>query len=147
MKDSQILSTLQTAPNARPLARPAPVLVYDACQLGVTLLTVLFVELVVGVGAMFGASGPLDWLGRLALLTGGALPATLAWLIVGCSLKFVLARLRPKTQYALGVLLGALAGMAGCAILALIGVLRPGPWLASGCAGALLAAILVAEAL
>ena len=25
MKDSQILSTLQTAPNARPLARPAPV--------------------------------------------------------------------------------------------------------------------------
>jgi two-component system sensor histidine kinase AlgZ len=128
----------------KPLGRPAPVLVYDACQLGATLLTVLFVELVVGVGAMFGASGPLDWLGRMALLTGGALPATLAWLIVGCSLKFVLARLPAKAQYAMGVALGALAGLAGSGIMVLIGVLAPGPWLASACTGALMAGILVA---
>ena len=71
MQNKQILSTqpleLETAP-ARPRPR-APVqraLVFDACHVGVVLRAVLFVEVVLGVGALYGASTPLEWLARVA---------------------------------------------------------------------------------
>src|SRR4051794_19045708 len=107
MNDSQILSIFPTpaAPGA-PARRP---LVYDACQVGVVLRAVLFVETVMAVGAMFSAGGPADWLLQTAVLSGAALPATLAWLVVSCGLKNVLARLPPAGQQSFGVLLGALA--------------------------------------
>lgn len=117
---------------------------FDACQVGVVLRAVLFVEVVVGVGAMYGASSPSAWLASLALLTGGALPATLVWLITACSLKTVLQRLSTAQQYAAGVLLGAVAGAYACAMLALVGLSASPPWLASAATGALLAAMLVA---
>ena len=118
---------------------------FDACQVGVVLRAVLFVELVLGVGALFGAGSLAEWLARLALLTGGALPATLAWLITACSLKTALQRLQEPLQYAAGVLLGALAGLLACAMLALASgpAGAPPPWLASAASGALLAALLV----
>jgi two-component system sensor histidine kinase AlgZ len=72
------------------------------------------------------------------------LPATLAWLIAGCSLKKPLARQRLAVQVAAGVGLGALAGLYGCGLLALAGFADPAPWLASASAGALLAGMLVA---
>lgn len=144
MKDSQILSTFQE-PAPEPAAPAAArVLVFDACHVGVVLRAVLFVESVVAVGAMFGASTLLDWVNRLALLTGGVLPATLVWLIAACSLKKVLARLNSGAQQAAGVALGALAGLYGCGLLVLVGVLAPAPWLASAFSGALLSAVLVA---
>ena len=118
-------------------------LVFDACEVGVVLRAVLFVETVLGVGAMYGADTLLDWLARLSLLTGGALPATLAWLIAACSLKTLLQRLDTRGQYAAGVALGALAGLYACAMLALAGVVAQPPWLASSASGALLAAALV----
>src|SRR5574337_1324163 len=86
MQETQILST-RPALLPEPTPRGASVgraLVFDACRVGVVLRAVLFVEAVLGVGAMFGAAGPGDWLARLALLTGGALPATLAWLVTAC---------------------------------------------------------------
>ena len=143
MKDSQILSAFHDLA-ARPGAGAAPVLVFDACHVGVVLRAVLFVESVIGAGAMFGAVSPIDWLWRMAFLSGAALPGTLAWLIVACSLKNVLARLPARVQHAFGVVLGALAGAFGCALVAL-GDLLPGPvpWLASAVTGALLAAALV----
>lgn len=119
-------------------------LVFDACQVGVVLRAVLFVELVLGVGAMFGSNSPVEWLASLALLTGGALPATLVWLITACSLKTVLQRLSMAQQYVAGVMLGALAGAYACAMLALVGISASPPWLASSATGALLAAMLVA---
>lgn len=129
-------------------ARRAPAsdraLVFDACHAGVVLRAVLFVEVVLGVATLFAAGTPIDWLTRLALLTGGALPATLAWLIVACSLKHILQDAREPLQYAAGVVLGVLAGLAACALLALT---LPGegepPWIASGASGALLSALLV----
>ena len=142
MKDSQILSAFQDMP-----LQPAPprrVLVFDACHVGVILRAVLFVEIVMSVGAMFGAAGMADWLLRVAVLSGAALPATLGWLIVACSLKKVLARLPPAAQQACGMALGAVAGLYGCALLALIGFVGKVPWVASAFAGALLAAALVA---
>ncbi|OIP16330.1 MAG: sensor histidine kinase [Comamonadaceae bacterium CG_4_9_14_3_um_filter_60_33] len=146
MKDTQILSGFHD-PAAAPTGNATPlstVLVFDACHVGVVLRAVLFVQSVVAVAAMFGAATPLDWLTRLALLTGATLPATLLWLIVACSLKKVLARLRPALQQVAGVLLGALAGLYGCAMLAMVGSLEAAPWWASAFAGAMLSAALVA---
>ena len=144
MKDTQILSTFQES--APPPAEPAlgRVLVFDACHVGVVLRAVLFVEAVVAVGGMFGSATVLSWLTQMSLLTGAALPATLLWLIVACSLKTVLARFSEWAQQGAGVVLGALAGLYGCGVLALVGILNPVPWLASAFAGALLSAALVA---
>ena len=146
MQNTQILS-----PRPTPLPEPAPrgaalgrALVFDACQVGVVLRAVLFVEAVVGVGAMFGAGSPGEWLARLALLTAGALPATLAWLVTACSLKKALQRLKEPLQYTAGVLLGMLAGLYACAMLVLAGTVADNPpWLACAGSGALLSALLV----
>ncbi|MBS0316111.1 MAG: histidine kinase [Proteobacteria bacterium] len=147
MRDSQILSAFSDlpAPGADPLpaAAPAATLVFDACHVGVILRAVLFVEAVVGVGLMFAAASFADWLSQLSLITGAALPATLAWLVVACSLKRPLARLARAAQYAAGVVLGACAGLYGCGMLVLVRLAERPPWLASACLGALLAALLV----
>ena len=117
---------------------------FDACHVGVVLRAVLFIQAVVGVGAMFVASQPLDWLLRFSLLTGGVLPATLAWLIAACALKVRLARLRLSGQWLAGILLGAMAGLYGCSLLNFMGLLQPAPWFASAAAGALMSGMLLA---
>ena len=144
MKDSRILSTFHDLLPESHEPAPARLPVFDACHVGVALRAVLFVELVVGLGAMFGASSFIEWLSRLSVLTGGALPATLACLIAACGLKNVLARLGTVAQQVVGVGLGAVAGLYGCAVLFWVGWLEPAPWLASAFSGALLAALLVA---
>ena len=123
---------------------PARPNIFDACHVGVVLRAVLFVESVVGVGAMFVASQPLDWLLRFSVLTGGVLPATLAWLIAACALKARLARLRPSFQWLAGIALGAAVGLYGCGLLSLMGLLQPAPWFASAAAGALMSGMLLA---
>ncbi len=133
-----------TLPLPDPQVEQAPVLIFDACHVGVILRAVLFVQVVLAVGVMFGAANPMDWLGRLALMTGASLPATLAWLIAACALKKPLQLLSRVGQWTGGIALGVLAGLYGCGILAFIGVAQDVPWLASAAAGALLAAALVA---
>ena len=146
MNDSQLLSAFQELSRepAPKVAAPRPDLIFDACQPGVVLRAVLFVEAVMAVGAMFGAPGVLPWVERVALLSGAALPATLGWLVITCSAKRLIGRLAPWAQQAAGVLLGALAGLYGCGMMALVGPTGPVPWLASAAAGALLSAALVA---
>ncbi len=142
MKDSQLLSAfLETSPATAPDS--APPLVFDACQLGVVLRAVLFVETAVAVAAMYGSFDVPGWISRLSLITGGALPALLAWLLLSCLLKRALAYLLPAWQVAAGAALGALAGLYGCGVLVLCGLQEAVPWLASACSGALLAALLV----
>jgi two-component system sensor histidine kinase AlgZ len=118
--------------------------VFDACHVGVVLRAVLFVEAVVGVGALYVSASLLDWVATLALLTGGTLPATLLWLIIACSLKTWLQRLGTVQQYAAGVVLGALAGACACGMLGLVHYTTSAHWVASTATGALLAALLVA---
>jgi two-component system sensor histidine kinase AlgZ len=144
MKDTQILSAFQELAPAPSPAVPTRVLVFDACHVGVVLRAVLFVELVVAVGAMFGAGTFMEWLIRLSVLTGGALPATLVWLISACSLKQGLARLNPVAQQVAGITLGAIAGLYGCGVLYFVGLLETAPWVACASGGALLSAALVA---
>ena len=134
----------QTTPFAQPAIVPAPALVFDACQVGVVLRAVLFVELVLAVGVMFGVNSTADWLARLALITGAALPATLVWLITACALKKQLQRLPKAGQWLGGIALGVLAGLYGCGMLAFIGFTQAAPWLASAATGALFASGLVA---
>ena len=134
-------STLPTSvsPAGAALARAS---MFDACHVGVVLRAVLFVQTVAGVVAMFGAGGFFDWLMRFALLTGGVLPATLVWLIAVCALKRPLNRLALWGQWLAGTLIGAAAGLYGCAMLALMGQ-QSAPW-ASAAAGALLSAMVLA---
>ncbi len=144
MNDTQILSTFQElAPAPAPAAAP-PVLVFDACHVGVVLRAVLFVELSVAVVCMFEANHWRDWLERLAVVTGAALPGTLAWLLCACMAKRWLARRPRYLQYAVAVMLGGMAGVYGCSLLAVSGLLDNPPRLASACAGAILSSLLVA---
>lgn len=116
---------------------------FNVCQVGVVLRAVLFVEAVLAAAAMFVAPGPVEWLGLVATLTGGALPAVLLWLVVVCALHKRMARWRPAVQLWTGVVLGALAGAYGCGLLRLTGAVVMAPWAASALAGALFAMVAV----
>ena len=144
MKDTQILSAFQELSPEETPAEQAPALVFDACQMGVVLRAVLFVELLVGVAVMFGSAGFLDWVGRFSLVTGGALPATLAWLLSACAAKRVIARLPDAVQYTVAILLGALAALYGCGLLAFSNLLENPPWWSTAFSGALVSSVLVA---
>ena len=121
---------------------PRSALVFDACNAGVVLRAVLFVQVVVATVAIYGADSIWEWFSSTALLTGACLPGTLVWLITACSLKHQLQRLGTRGQYLAGVLLGALAGLYACAMLQFVSVGKA-PWLASAVTGGLLAALLV----
>ena len=147
MKDTQILSAFQDLTPSQPpaeVARVESALVFDACHTGVVLRAVLFVELCVGVGVVFFANTFSDWVIGLALSTGGALPATISWLLAACAAKRILARMPPAAQYVATVAMGALAGLYGCLMLSGTGLVGSSPWVASACSGALLASMLVA---
>ena len=137
MRDTQILSTFP-----EPFPAPATpqsvreLLVFDACHAGVVLRAVLFVELCLGVGVMYMARSPLDWVFRFSLVTGAALPATLAWLLATCSAKKILARMRLSLQLGLSSLVGGGSALYGCLLLRISGLLEAAPWwsvFASGC--------------
>ncbi len=144
MNDTQILSAFHE-PQPEPPDHPVgPVALFDACQVGVVLRAVLFVEAAAGVVLAYLSNGLMEWVVRLSIVTGGALPATLAWLLVTCLAKRWLARLSRKIQYAVALLLGALSGVYGCAVLWFSGLLDPAPWWASALSGLALSALLVA---
>jgi two-component system, LytTR family, sensor histidine kinase AlgZ len=121
-----------------------PVLVFDACHVGVILRAVLSVQMVLAVGVLFVANDFSGWLRSVAVLTGGALPATLLWLVMACALKRPLHRLSRWGQWLAGIVLGAAAGLYGCGVLVFVGFAQPGPWAASALAGMMLSAALVA---
>jgi two-component system sensor histidine kinase AlgZ len=144
-------SLLQAGSSAAPAAKAVMPRVrssvFDTCHVGVVLRAVLFVEAVVGVGAMFTSTSLLDWLLRFSMLTGASLSAVLAWLIAACALKKPLSRAAPAWQWAMGMGLGVLSALYGCAMLVMLGLVgeaTPAPWLASAAAGALISAVLVA---
>ena len=148
MKDTQILSAFQDVTPSQPatdvMDSTATALVFDACQTGVVLRAVLFVQVTVGVAVVFTSANFMEWVIRLSLATGGALPATLAWLLTACMAKRLLGRMVPALQYTVAAALGAVAGLYGCGVLTMAGLLESPPWVASACSGGLLSSVLVA---
>jgi two-component system sensor histidine kinase AlgZ len=144
MEDTQILSTLQESLPAAEPPGPVAALVFDACSVSVVLRAVLFVELAIAAVVMFDSQGVLDWLARLSLVTGAALPAVLVWLLLACLAKHLLARLQSGLQYLAAVVLGAFAALYGCGVLVLAGYPFKPPWLASAFGGMVLSSVLVA---
>ncbi|HYP84712.1 sensor histidine kinase [Variovorax sp.] len=148
MRNLSILSAIRPAKATSgklPQAQPAvPGAAYDVCQVGVVLRAVLFVEAMLAVLALFWAGGLAEWLGLLAMLTGGALPATLLWLVALCGLRRRMPAWRPVWQQAAGAGLGAVAGLYGCGMLRLTGAVGNAPWLASTLAGVMFALVAMA---
>ena len=147
MRNPAILSAPPSTPARKPARGAARVVsggLFDACQIGVVLRAVLLVEAVVGVATLFVGRSPADWLMLAATVTGGALPATLLWLVLACALKRLLARLSRPAQYAAGAALGSVAALYGCALLWLTGVVPSAPWVASAAAGAMFAGLIMA---
>jgi len=141
MNDSEILSGFQETP-AEPLpAQASAPQVFDACQVGEVLRAVLLVELSLAVGVMFVTDNFMQWVGQWSLLTAGALPAVLLWLLLVCLSKRWLVTLPRVWQVAAGAGLGALAGVYGCGVLGLTGLLYSLSWIASACSAALLAGL------
>ena len=120
-----------------------PILIFDACHLGVVLRAVLGVEIVLAVAALYISPTTRDWLLYTAWLTSGGLPGTLVWLLMACSLKRVLHRMEGPHQYAVGIALGMVAGLYATGMLAVTGDVPRMQWLANAIAGGLLAAVLV----
>lgn len=148
MRNPSILSAAPSSSTPMQAGVRAPLragsVVFDACQIGVVLRAVLFVETVVAIVALFLAPTVSEWLLLAATVTGGALPATLLWLLAACALKKLLGRLPLRGQYVAGALLGAVSGLYGCGLLRLTGVVGTAPWVASALAGALFASLMMA---
>ena len=145
MHKPEILSTPKpdSATEAVTTPQSAPVLIFDACHLGVVLRAVLGVELVLALSAMYLSHSVLDWVLHLAWLTSGGLPGTLVWLLAACSLKNWLHRQDTPYQYAVGMGLGAVSGLYATAMLAFTGAVSQMHWLANALAGATLSCVLV----
>ena len=104
----------------------------------------MLVQVAVAITSLYWQVDFSQWLVRYSILTGATLPATLAWLILSCACRNLVAAWPVWGQYAFGLALGGLVGLYGCGMLAWTGLLSPVPWLASALTGAALAALLVA---
>jgi two-component system, LytTR family, sensor histidine kinase AlgZ len=116
----------------------------NTCSIGTVLRAVLFIQCCAAVGVMFVASSTIDWILRLALVTGGTLPATLGWLLISCLGQRWMLHWSPPLQYGALLVLGMFCGLYGCALLAWFAPLPPPAWIASALAGGVLSALLVA---
>jgi two-component system sensor histidine kinase AlgZ len=86
---------------------------FDVCHVGVVLRVVVGVQAVVWLAALHSARDGMDWLGRAALGSAEALPASLLWLVVLCAGRRWLARWPSWLVWAAAAALGAVAGMYG----------------------------------
>lgn len=140
---SQLPSSETSAATTPQPSAALPVLIFDACHLGVVLRAVLGVEITLAIAALYTSPNVGEWLLHSAWLTSGGLPGTLVWLLLACSLKRVLHRMDGPHQYTIGIALGAVAGIYATAMLAMTGEVTRMHWLANAIVGGLLAAVLV----
>ena len=131
---STVLDTLM--PGEAAARHPASV--FDVCQAGVVLRTLLAVEAAVGLGVLFVAVDFEAWLARLAAASAVAVPAALLWLSAACLLKRPLGALPPAGRWAMAMGLGAFAAAVPTLLLLPLGldVLGAQPLLAPVLAGA-----------
>ena len=140
---SQSPSTEFSAATTPQPSAALPVLTFDACHLGVVLRAVLGVEIALAVAALYASPTWMDWVLQTAWLTSGGLPATLIWLLMACSLKRVLHSMETLHQYAIGVVLGMVAGLYATGMLHITSHVPHMHWLANALAGGVLATVLI----
>lgn len=148
MHKPQILSSQSPSSESADTTTPQPsaalpVLIFDACHLGVVLRAVLGVEVALAVASLYASPNAREWLLHTAWLTSGGLPGTLVWLLMACSLKRALHRMDGPHQYATGIALGVVAGLYATAMLAITGDVGRMHWLANAVVGGLMASVIV----
>ncbi|HUG22561.1 sensor histidine kinase [Piscinibacter sp.] len=142
LRSSVFGSTLFDSLAAGPIGVRPPPSVFDVCHVGVVLRAVLFVNAVVGIGALFAARGFAAWLALATVGSAVALPGVLLWLLAACLLKAPLSALPLGAQWAAATSLGAVSGLFGWALGWSTGLdlFDTGHWLAPALAGAAMAA-------
>jgi len=92
------------------------------CHVGVVLRALLFVHVIAAVAVTFRSATLQGWLLLLATASAGALPAVLAWLLLTCATKRLLAALPVAWQWIVLTAAGAVCAMLGTWLAGL-----PGP--------------------
>jgi two-component system sensor histidine kinase AlgZ len=106
----------------------------DVCAQALALRALLWVQLLLAIGALVGAQGPGDWLTRQANVMFAGLTATLLWLVGVCALRSPLAQCSAHTRAALLIASGTLAALLGWAPLRWAGLAGGGVWQWAGVA-------------
>ncbi len=130
----EILSPSILAPVALAPAHKPP-RVFDTCKVGIVLRTVLGLEIVIATVALFVTQGFGLWLTQTALITVGALPAALAWLLVICAVKNKLEHSSRAWQFFFASVLGYCCGLYAGAVLMFLRDFSPQHIWASGLVG------------
>ncbi len=132
-----------------PGSAPAPLLdparTFDVCHAGLVLRAVLGVQGLLALGTALVAGDAGQWAGLFASGTIVTLFAVLAWLLAVCGARRLWPRLLEPAQWAALTGLGALAALAGFALLSLAGGEPASAWrrLSIAAAGASGAALLL----
>ncbi|MBK1715408.1 sensor histidine kinase [Rubrivivax gelatinosus] len=95
---------------------------FDVCHPALALRAGLLVLAVLAVVSLAQADSATDWLARAAASAFAGASGTLAWLVLVCSSKRLLARLSPGARAGTVLLAGAVCALAAWAPLVAIGV-------------------------
>ena len=90
---------------------------FDVCHVGLVLRAVLGVQLTLALGLAMSSETASQWAWSMSGASVAALSAVLAWLLIVCAAKRVLARLAEWAQWTLPILLGALCAYGGARLL------------------------------
>jgi two-component system sensor histidine kinase AlgZ len=146
----RILSAFESrggsAPSTEPETTKSGPVLFDNCQLGMVLRAVLLCEVALAIALMFDATSFMVWVDNTALITCVALPATLAWLMLGCACKAWMVNKPVPLQVGLGIGLGAACGAAAFALLPLLPMPLTPPVIAPVMTGAAMAGLLILQA-
>jgi len=106
----------------------------DVCHVGVVLRVVLGVEGLLALGLMLITPDLQSWMAALSMGMLISLPAVLAWLLLVCGLKALLARQRPGVQALLLCGLGAVCSLLSAELLSLTSFESLSRWRLAGMA-------------
>jgi two-component system sensor histidine kinase AlgZ len=90
---------------------------FDVCHVGLVLRAVLGVQLAFSLGLAMASETPGQWLWSMGAASVASLSAVLAWLLMVCAAKRLLARLPEWAQWALPIALGAACAHGGALLL------------------------------
>ena len=90
---------------------------FDVCHVGLVLRAVLGVQLAFSLGLAMASETPGQWLWSMGAASVASLSAVLAWLLIVCAAKRLLASLPEWAQWALPIALGAACAHGGALLL------------------------------